>query len=63
MPMHPLPALLNHGVQVVLACDDPAIFGNYGLTYDFFQVSSLVSLAWLFLPGYSLLDIVPFGDA
>ena len=38
MPMHPLPALINHGVPVSLCSDDPAVFGNMGLSYDFFQV-------------------------
>jgi adenosine deaminase len=38
MPMHPLPILLNNGIPVVLCSDDPAVFGNMGLTYDFFQV-------------------------
>ncbi|KAG9008048.1 hypothetical protein FRB94_013813 [Tulasnella sp. JGI-2019a] len=38
MPMHPLPALLNNGVPVALCCDDPSVFGNLGLSYDFFQV-------------------------
>ncbi|KAG8861949.1 hypothetical protein FRB96_002392 [Tulasnella sp. 330] len=38
MPMHPLPMLLNNGVPVALACDDPSVFGNLGLSYDFFQV-------------------------
>lgn len=38
MPMHPLPVLLNNGVPVTLNCDDPAAFGNLGLTYDFYQV-------------------------
>ena len=38
MPMHPLPALLNNGVHVVLSCDDPSVFGNMGLTFDYFQV-------------------------
>jgi len=36
--MHPLPALMNNGVPVVLCSDDPAAFGNMGLTYDYFQV-------------------------
>lgn len=39
MPMHPLPILLNNGVSVALCCDDPAVFGNLGLSYDFSQVS------------------------
>ncbi|PCH44698.1 Metallo-dependent hydrolase [Wolfiporia cocos MD-104 SS10] len=38
MPMHPLPVLVNHGVHVALCSDDPAIFGNMGLSFDFFQV-------------------------
>ncbi|KAI0351477.1 Metallo-dependent hydrolase [Trametes cingulata] len=38
MPMHPLPAVLNHGVHVALCSDDPAAFGNMGLSYDFYQV-------------------------
>ncbi|KAI0086133.1 Metallo-dependent hydrolase [Irpex rosettiformis] len=38
MPMHPLPALINHGVPVSLCSDDPAVFGNMGLSFDFFQV-------------------------
>ena len=36
--MHPLPAILNHGVHVALCSDDPAVFGNMGLSFDFFQV-------------------------
>lgn len=38
MPMHPLPALMAHGVPVALCSDDPAVFGNMGLSYDYFQV-------------------------
>jgi len=38
MPTHPLPALMNHGVPVALCSDDPAVFGNMGLSFDFFQV-------------------------
>lgn len=34
--------MLNHGVPIALACDDPGIFANMGLTYDFFQVSSRI---------------------
>lgn len=40
MLMHPLPALLNNGVPVALCSDDPAVFGNMGLTFDFYQVST-----------------------
>ncbi|KAF9564345.1 Metallo-dependent hydrolase [Agrocybe pediades] len=38
MPMHPLPVLMNYGVPVSLCSDDPAVFGNMGLTFDYFQV-------------------------
>ncbi|PIL24470.1 hypothetical protein GSI_14224 [Ganoderma sinense ZZ0214-1] len=38
MPMHPLPILMNQGIHVALSSDDPAIFGNMGLSFDFFQV-------------------------
>ncbi|GBE89111.1 Adenosine deaminase CECR1-A [Sparassis crispa] len=38
MPMHPLPILVNQGVSVALCSDDPAVFGNMGLSFDFFQV-------------------------
>ncbi|KAJ7579114.1 hypothetical protein C8J56DRAFT_336847 [Mycena floridula] len=38
MAGHPLPILVNHGIPTVLASDDPAIFGNMGLTFDFYQV-------------------------
>jgi adenosine deaminase CECR1 len=38
MPAHPLPILINQGVPVALCSDDPAVFGNMGLSFDFFQV-------------------------
>ncbi|RPD64538.1 Metallo-dependent hydrolase [Lentinus tigrinus ALCF2SS1-7] len=38
MPMHPLPVLMNQGIHVALSSDDPAMFGNMGLSFDFFQV-------------------------
>ncbi len=34
--------MLNHGVPIALGSDDPGIFSNMGLTYDFFQVSRQV---------------------
>lgn len=34
---HPASGYLNAGVQCVLASDDPAIFGNGGLSYDFWE--------------------------
>ncbi|KAG7092704.1 hypothetical protein E1B28_009034 [Marasmius oreades] len=38
MLTHPLPILLNHGIHVALCSDDPSVFGNMGLTFDYFQV-------------------------
>ncbi|KAJ7219500.1 hypothetical protein GGX14DRAFT_695618 [Mycena pura] len=38
MLMHPLPILMNNGLPVALCSDDPAVFGNMGLTFDFYQV-------------------------
>ncbi|KAK7467373.1 hypothetical protein VKT23_004430 [Stygiomarasmius scandens] len=38
MHMHPLPALFNHGLHIVLSSDDPSIWGSMGLTFDFYQV-------------------------
>ncbi|KAF8598475.1 adenosine deaminase-related growth [Ceratobasidium sp. AG-I] len=53
MPMHPLPVLLNNGLTVALCPDDPSVFGNMGLSFDFYQVivaseiTSLLSLGQL----------------
>lgn len=51
MPMHPLPAILNHGVHVALCSDDPSAFGNMGLSFDFFQVhlAACAPFSWLTL--------------
>ena len=45
--MHPLPIVINNGIPVALCSDDPAVFGNLGLTFDFYQVSHVfhVSIA------------------
>ncbi|KAF8891209.1 hypothetical protein BD779DRAFT_1670856 [Infundibulicybe gibba] len=47
MPMYPLPILMNNGVPVALCSDDPSVFGNMGLTYDFFQLTGLTTLGEL----------------
>ncbi|KAJ7940406.1 hypothetical protein B0H13DRAFT_1937950 [Mycena leptocephala] len=38
MLMHPLPIMMNNGLPVALCSDDPAMFGNMGLSFDFYQV-------------------------
>jgi len=35
---HPVASLINQGVAVALCSDDPSVFGNMGLSFDFFQV-------------------------
>lgn len=49
MPMHPLPSLINHGIPVALCSDDSAVFGNMGLSFDFFQVPYYISSAGVYL--------------
>ncbi|KAG8731679.1 hypothetical protein FRC10_001582 [Ceratobasidium sp. 414] len=64
MPMHPLPVLLNNGLTVALCPDDPSIFGNMGLSFDFYQVivaseiTSILSLGQMARQSlqHSLLD-------
>ncbi|KDN33623.1 hypothetical protein RSAG8_13287, partial [Rhizoctonia solani AG-8 WAC10335] len=71
MPMHPLPILLNHGVSVALCSDNPSVFGNMGLSFDFFQVivasevTNLLSLKQLAQQSleHSLLDVEDKGRA
>lgn len=49
---HPLPSLLANGLPVALCSDDPCIFGNSGLSHDFFQV----------LVGYENVDLISLGE-
>lgn len=52
--LHPLRGYLKRGIPCVLSSDDPAIFGNEGLTYDFWEVF----MAWdLDLKGLKKLAI------
>ncbi|CAE6353837.1 unnamed protein product [Rhizoctonia solani] len=50
---HPLPILLNYGVSVALSSDDPSVFQNPGLSFDFYQamvasnITNLISLGQL----------------
>jgi len=53
MPMHPLPVLLNNGVPVALSSDDAQVFGNPGVSYDFYEV--LVSSEITGLPALGII--------
>ncbi|TFK42361.1 hypothetical protein BDQ12DRAFT_676083 [Crucibulum laeve] len=61
MPMHPLPVLLNNGVPVALCSDDPAVFGNMGLTFDFFQVLVASEVTGLSTLGALARDSIEFS--
>ncbi|KDR73569.1 hypothetical protein GALMADRAFT_251310 [Galerina marginata CBS 339.88] len=61
MPMHPLPALLNNGVPVALCSDDPAVFGNMGLTFDYFQVLAASEITGLSTLGAIARDSIEFS--
>jgi len=61
MPMHPLPVLLNNGVPVSLSCDDPAVFGNMGLTFDYFQVLVASEMSGLSTLGTLARDSIEFS--
>jgi len=58
MPMHPLPILLNHGVPVALSSDDPAIFQNMGLSFDFYQVLVASETTGLLMLGHLARDSI-----
>ncbi|CAE6534341.1 unnamed protein product [Rhizoctonia solani] len=50
---HPLPILLNNGVAVALSSDDPSVFHNPGVSFDFYQamvasnITNILSLGQL----------------
>ncbi|KAH7926643.1 Metallo-dependent hydrolase [Leucogyrophana mollusca] len=56
MTMHPLPILLNNGVPVALSSDDPAVFQNMGLSFDFFQVLAASEVTGLLTLGHLARD-------
>ncbi|KIM48764.1 hypothetical protein M413DRAFT_15077 [Hebeloma cylindrosporum] len=61
MPMHPLPVLLNTGVPVALCSDDPAVFGNMGLTFDYYQVLVASEITGLSTLGALARDSIEFS--
>ncbi|EPQ58065.1 adenosine deaminase-like growth [Gloeophyllum trabeum ATCC 11539] len=61
MPMHPLPIIVNHGIPVALCSDDPAVFGNMGLSYDYFQVLVASEVTGLTTLGQIARDSLEFS--
>ncbi|KAH7873630.1 uncharacterized protein C8R40DRAFT_1172422 [Lentinula edodes] len=62
MHMHPLPVLLNQGVSVALCSDDPSVFGNMGLTFDYFQVLAASEITGLIQLGEMAKDSIKFSS-
>ncbi|KAF8559677.1 Metallo-dependent hydrolase [Imleria badia] len=61
MATHPLPALINQGVPVVLASDDPAMFSNMGLSFDFYQVLVASEVTGLIALGQIARDSITYS--
>ncbi|KZP03232.1 Metallo-dependent hydrolase [Athelia psychrophila] len=61
MPMHPLPIVLNNGIPVALCSDDPAVFGNMGLSFDFYQVLVASEVTGLIQLGEMARDSIKYS--
>ncbi|KAG2147217.1 Metallo-dependent hydrolase [Suillus cothurnatus] len=61
MPMHPLPIIMNQGIPVVLSSDDPAMFNNMGLSFDFFQVLVASEVTGLLTLGQMARDSITYS--
>ncbi|KAK7033986.1 hypothetical protein VNI00_012415 [Paramarasmius palmivorus] len=61
MSTHPLPILLNNGIHVALCSDDPSVFGNMGLTFDYFQVLAASELTGLIQLGEMAKDSIKYS--
>ncbi|KAI9571443.1 hypothetical protein HD554DRAFT_2076160 [Boletus coccyginus] len=61
MATHPLPALMNQGVPVVLASDDPAVFNSMGLSFDFYQVLVASEVTGLITLGQLARDSITYS--
>ncbi|KZP15049.1 Metallo-dependent hydrolase [Athelia psychrophila] len=61
MPMHPLPIVLNNGIPVALCSDDPAVFGNMGLSFDFYQALVASEVTGLIQLGEMARDSIKYS--
>jgi len=61
MPMHPLPIIMNQGIPVVLASDDPAMFNSMGLSFDFYQVLVASEVTGLLTLGQMARDSITYS--
>ncbi|KAG1756381.1 Metallo-dependent hydrolase [Suillus paluster] len=61
MLMHPLPIIMNQGIPVVLSSDDPAMFNNMGLSFDFFQVLVASEVTGLLTLGQMARDSITYS--
>ncbi|KIJ35772.1 hypothetical protein M422DRAFT_34557 [Sphaerobolus stellatus SS14] len=61
MPMHPLPIFFNNGVPIALSSDDPAVFGNLILSYDYYQVLVSSEVSGLMTLAVTARDSIQFS--
>ncbi|KIJ69089.1 hypothetical protein HYDPIDRAFT_79661 [Hydnomerulius pinastri MD-312] len=61
MPMHPLPVIMNQGIPVALASDDPAMFNSMGLSFDFYQVLVSSEVSGLLTLGQLARDSITYS--
>ncbi|KAF9227807.1 Metallo-dependent hydrolase [Gyrodon lividus] len=61
MAMHPLPIIMNQGIPVTLASDDPAMFNSMGLSFDFYQVLVVSEVTGLLTLGQMARDSITYS--
>ena len=63
IPMHPIASMLNHGLSVCLCSDNPSVFGNPGVSFDFYQVLVSSEQTGLITLGEIALNSLKVGHA